>query len=119
MLIQSVAAHDFHGPLFCVRLCVRLFFQASHYISQLGVNHLQVPFRGGLALMPEQTADLGNRKFLFICQVTGHIVPDCMEPKSADTSPFAYGAHELWAMHVPGDGVGVQEHPFILAALLP
>jgi hypothetical protein len=40
-----------------------------------------------------------------------------MKSKLADTSLFAYGAHELWAMYVPGAGVGVEKHPYSLKTL--
>ena len=67
--------------------------------------------------MSEQTAYLGYRKFLSIGQVAGHIMPNRMKSKLADTSLFAYGAHELWAMYVPGAGVGVEKHPYSLKTL--
>ena len=82
MLFQHVMIGYLSPSLCCARLCVRLFFQSRHYLLQLGVNDLQVPFRCSLALMPEQAADLGNRKFLPIGQIAGHIMPNRMESKS-------------------------------------
>ena len=65
--------------------------------------------------MPEQAADLGDRKLPSIRQVAGHIMPDNMEPKVADTRPFTYGSHQFRAFHIPGAVIGVKKHPFILA----
>ncbi len=56
--------------------------------------------------MPEQTAYLSYRIFLFVSQRDSQVLPDRMVTKMPDTSPVAYGAREFWPVHVSGASLG-------------